>query len=58
MKKYLFFLLLVVLIFDIQAQLRPYSYSLTSENEIINKISDSNPTSNSIGDIIACWIRV
>jgi len=53
MIKYLFCLLLVVLIIDIQAQLRPYSYSLTGDNKNINKISDSNPTSNSIGDIIA-----
>jgi len=53
MRKILSSLFCLLFVFEIHAQFRPYSYSLIRDNEIINKISDSNPTSNSIGDIIA-----
>lgn len=53
MKKFLLVILLTAVnAFELFAQLSPYSYILTEDQKKLNKISDANPLSNSITDII------
>jgi len=51
-KVFLKLILIIVLFVDSFAQLLPESYNLPNDNNYINKISASNPVSNSILDII------